>query len=121
MKTISDTRRFIQVVNGSVAAPTAGLHFTDSVFKKLRSAGIKTAEITLHVGAGTFKPVKSENIYQHEMHTEHFFTDKKTIKLLLKNTGKIIPVGTTSVRTLESLYWLGVKLLSEAERSIMKT
>lgn len=98
-------------VNGSVAAPTAGLHFTDSVFKKLRSADIKTAEITLHVGAGTFQPVKTENIYQHEMHTEHFFTDQKTLKLLLKNIGKIIPVGTTSVRTLESLYWLGVKLL----------
>jgi S-adenosylmethionine:tRNA ribosyltransferase-isomerase len=100
-------------VDGSVAAPTAGLHFTASVMEKLRSEGIKTAEITLHVGAGTFKPIKSENIYEHEMHTEHFFADKKTIKLLLENKGKIIPVGTTSVRTLESLYWLGVKIISE--------
>lgn len=104
-------------VNGSVAAPTAGLHFTDFVFKKLRSAGIKTAEITLHVGAGTFKPVKTENIYEHEMHTEHFFSDKKTIALLLENIGKLIPVGTTSVRTLESLYWLGVKLHASPEKS----
>jgi S-adenosylmethionine:tRNA ribosyltransferase-isomerase len=96
-----------------VAAPTAGLHFTESVFNQLKSAGIKSAEITLHVGAGTFKPVKSESIYQHEMHTEHFFFDKKTLETLLEYSGKIIPVGTTSVRTLESLYWLGVKLLSK--------
>jgi S-adenosylmethionine:tRNA ribosyltransferase-isomerase len=96
-----------------VAAPTAGLHFTEGVFNKLKSAGIKTAEITLHVGAGTFKPVKSENIYQHEMHTEHFFFEKKTLDTLLANNGKIIAVGTTSVRTLESIYWLGVKLLSK--------
>jgi S-adenosylmethionine:tRNA ribosyltransferase-isomerase len=111
-----DTLRYQTVyssIKGSVAAPTAGLHFTEGVFNKLKSAGIKTAEITLHVGAGTFKPVKSENIYQHEMHTEHFFFDKKTLDTLLANNGKIIPVGTTSVRTLESLYWLGVKLLSK--------
>jgi S-adenosylmethionine:tRNA ribosyltransferase-isomerase len=74
-------------------------------------------EITLHVGAGTFKPVKSENIYEHEMHTEHFFADKKTIILLLENLGRIIPVGTTSVRTIESLYWLGVKIISDPEET----
>ncbi len=107
-------------VNGSVAAPTAGLHFTNSVFSSLESAGIKTAEITLHVGAGTFKPVKSENIYQHEMHTEHFFVDKKTLKSLLAYRGKIIPVGTTSVRTLESLYWLGVKLMSDGLKATVE-
>lgn len=104
-------------VNGSVAAPTAGLHFTTSVFKQLESRGIKTAEITLHVGAGTFKPVKSESIYQHEMHTEHFFIDLKTVDSLLVNRGKIIAVGTTSVRTIESLYWLGVKLMSNDLRT----
>jgi S-adenosylmethionine:tRNA ribosyltransferase-isomerase len=104
-------------VNGSVAAPTAGLHFTGSVLKRLTSAGIKMLEITLHVGAGTFKPVKSENIYEHEMHTEHFFADKKTIILLLENLGRIIPVGTTSVRTIESLYWLGVKIISDPEET----
>ena len=104
-------------IDGSVAAPTAGLHFTGYVFNKLMSEGIKTAEITLHVGAGTFKPVKSKNIYEHEMHTEHFFTTRKTIKLLLENKERIIPVGTTSVRTLESLYWLGVKLLTDPVKS----
>jgi S-adenosylmethionine:tRNA ribosyltransferase-isomerase len=98
-------------VKGSVAAPTAGLHFTDYVFKKIRERGIKTVEITLHVGAGTFQPVKATDIYKHEMHCEHFSVDAKTIELILANYGKIIAVGTTSVRTLESLYWLGVKLI----------
>ncbi len=107
-------------IKGSVAAPTAGLHFTEAVFRKLRSAGINTAEITLHVGAGTFQPVKTENIYQHEMHTEHFFADRKTLKILIENIGKIIPVGTTSVRTLESLYWLGVKLLDKVKENHKK-
>jgi S-adenosylmethionine:tRNA ribosyltransferase-isomerase len=97
-------------VKGSVAAPTAGLHFTDYVFKKIRERGIKTVELTLHVGAGTFQPVKATDIYKHEMHCEHFSVDAKTIELILANYGKIIAVGTTSVRTLESLYWLGVKL-----------
>ncbi|MCX6325880.1 MAG: S-adenosylmethionine:tRNA ribosyltransferase-isomerase [Bacteroidia bacterium] len=98
-------------IKGSVAAPTAGLHFTYNVFEKLKEKGIKSVEVTLHVGAGTFKPVKSKNISDHEMHCEHFFVTAKTIELLLDNQGKIIPVGTTSVRTLESLYWLGVKLI----------
>ena len=98
-------------IKGSVAAPTAGLHFTDYVFEKIKARGIKTVELTLHVGAGTFQPVKAKNIYDHEMHREHFSIDAKTIILLLENQGKILPVGTTSVRTLESLYWLGVKLI----------
>ena len=98
-------------IKGSVAAPTAGLHFTDYVFEKIKARGIKTVELTLHVGAGTFQPVKAKNIYDHEMHCEHFSIDAKTIILLLENQGKILPVGTTSVRTLESLYWLGVKLI----------
>jgi S-adenosylmethionine:tRNA ribosyltransferase-isomerase len=98
-------------INGSVAAPTAGLHFTNHVFEKLIEKGIKSVEVTLHVGAGTFQPIKGRNISCHEMHREHFFVNAKTIELLLDNQRKIIPVGTTSVRTLESLYWLGVKLI----------
>ncbi len=97
-------------VKGSVAAPTAGLHFTNRVFEKLTEKGINSVEITLHVGAGTFQPVKADFISGHEMHCEHFYLTAKTIEVLLENSGKIIPVGTTSVRTLESLYWLGVKL-----------
>lgn len=98
-------------ISGSVAAPTAGLHFTEDVFRNLEARGIKTAEITLHVGAGTFKPVKVKNINAHEMHYEHFSVDADTIGSLIENQDNIIPVGTTSVRTLESLYWLGVKLI----------
>jgi S-adenosylmethionine:tRNA ribosyltransferase-isomerase len=99
-------------VKGSVAAPTAGLHFTENVLKSLAKKGIKSAEVTLHVGAGTFQPVKSTNISDHEMHCEHFYVNAETIKSLIGNHGRIIPVGTTSVRTLESLYWLGVKLIT---------
>ncbi|MCX6256174.1 MAG: S-adenosylmethionine:tRNA ribosyltransferase-isomerase [Bacteroidia bacterium] len=98
-------------IKGSVAAPTAGLHFTNDMIAKLIEKGIKTVEVTLHVGAGTFQPIKTRNISDHEMHCEHFFITTKTIELLLENLGKIIPVGTTSVRTLESLYWLGVKII----------
>jgi S-adenosylmethionine:tRNA ribosyltransferase-isomerase len=104
-------------IDGSVAAPTAGLHFTPYVFGQLKSKGLKKAEITLHVGAGTFKPVKSDNAIDHEMHCEHFSINKKTIELIRSFNGQIIPVGTTSVRTLESLYWIGVKLLKEPEFS----
>ena len=99
-------------IKGSVAAPTAGLHFTDRVFEKINKKGIKSVEVTLHVGAGTFQPVKAESISAHEMHCEHFFVNAKTIDHLLQYQGKIIPVGTTSVRTIESLYWLGVKLFN---------
>lgn len=96
-------------LKGSVAAPTAGLHFTKKVLEKLQSQNITLEEVTLHVGAGTFTPVKSETIDEHQMHTEHFVVTKKTIQNLL-NSEQIIAVGTTSVRTIESLHWLGVKL-----------
>ena len=101
-------------VRGSVAAPTAGLHFTEDVLKRLAGKGVKLADITLHVGAGTFQPVKAGDVSGHEMHCEHFFVTKDTIDELIKNHGRIIAVGTTSVRTLESLYWLGVKAKSDS-------
>jgi len=97
-------------INGSVAAPTAGLHFTPAVMESLEKAGIERAEVTLHVSAGTFRPVKSELIADHMMHSEHFFVSKGTLEKL--RDSKITAVGTTTVRTLESLYWLG---LSSAE------
>lgn len=98
--------------DGSVAAPTAGLHFTEEVFQKLVKKNIKTDEVVLHVGAGTFKPVITANIGDHEMHTEKIIIRKSTIeKLLKKQNKKVIVVGTTTIRTLESLYWFGVKLL----------
>jgi S-adenosylmethionine:tRNA ribosyltransferase-isomerase len=97
-------------LKGSVAAPTAGLHFTDKVLNKLKENQINFEEVTLHVGAGTFIPVKSKTINDHEMHTEHFVVRKSTIENLLKSK-KIVAIGTTSVRTIESLYWLGIKLL----------
>ena len=96
--------------DGSVAAPTAGLHFTQNVLKNLAEKNIETAEITLHVGAGTFQPVKSETIDGHTMHHEQVLISKAFIERLLSHAGKIIAVGTTSVRSLESLYWLGLKL-----------
>lgn len=96
---------------GSVAAPTAGLHFTEQVLDKLKVKNIKVEEVTLHVGAGTFRPIKSETIDDHEMHTEHFVVEKQTLIDLLKSN-HITTVGTTSVRTIESLHWLGVKLLT---------
>jgi S-adenosylmethionine:tRNA ribosyltransferase-isomerase len=102
-------------VKGSVAAPTAGLHFTDKVLGNIRAKGIDTTELTLHVGAGTFKPVKSDNLAAHEMHTEHFYVTKKAIETLHSHTGKIFAVGTTTVRTLESLYWSGVKIAERPE------
>ncbi len=111
-----DLRRYQTVysrIRGSVAAPTAGLHFTDDLIGRLAESGTTTTEVTLHVGAGTFKPVKSADITDHEMHIEHFFVTRETIELLIKFNGRIIPVGTTSVRTLESLYWIGIKLQSE--------
>ena len=95
---------------GSVAAPTAGLHFTDEIIDSFKNKNIETAFLTLHVGAGTFKPIKSETIDEHEMHVEHFAIEKKTIEKILNHTGPIIAVGTTTTRTLESLYWLGIKI-----------
>ncbi len=97
---------------GSVAAPTAGLHFTGKILDELRASGSATGEITLHVGAGTFAPVKSETADSHHMHSEHFSVTKKTIRQIIDYAGSVTAVGTTSVRTLESLYWMGVKELT---------
>jgi S-adenosylmethionine:tRNA ribosyltransferase-isomerase len=97
-------------IKGSVAAPTAGLHFTDEVFKSLEAKNIETEELTLHVGAGTFQPVKTRDIADHHMHTEVISVHRDTIVHLQKKLGNIIAVGTTSVRTLESLYYLGIHL-----------
>jgi S-adenosylmethionine:tRNA ribosyltransferase-isomerase len=104
--------------DGSVAAPTAGLHFTQQVFDSLKAKQIQSAFVTLHVGAGTFKPVKSETMEGHEMHQERISVSRNTIQRLFDsiNSGnRIIPVGTTSLRTIESIYWFGVKLLSGIE------
>jgi len=106
----SDLERYQTVyskIKGSVAAPTAGLHFTEKVFSHLTEDGHELAELTLHVGAGTFQPVKSETILGHEMHSEHLYISRDFLKKLIHHSGKKIAVGTTSVRTLESLYWLG--------------
>ena len=104
-------------IKGSVAAPTAGLHFTDTVLANLDSHNIEREELTLHVGAGTFKPVKSENIAGHEMHTEYIVVKKSTIEKLIAHNGEAIAVGTTSVRTLESLYYIGVYLSTHPDAS----
>ena len=109
----SDAERYQTVYahfNGSVAAPTAGLHFTDTIFDQLKEKNIQTDFVTLHVGAGTFKPVKSETMREHDMHAEWMDVSETTIKNILKNLhNNIVAVGTTSLRTIESLYWLGVK------------
>ena len=99
-------------IKGSVAAPTAGLHFTKKVLQSLDEHGIEREEVTLHVGAGTFKPVKSEVIADHEMHTEFISVRRETIEKLIRHNGQAIAVGTTSVRTLESLYYMGLKVLA---------
>ena len=98
-------------IKGSVAAPTAGLHFTEDVLKTIENQGITREEVTLHVGAGTFRPVKSETIEGHEMHSEHISVRRQTIENLIRHGGRAIAVGTTSVRTLESLYYIGRKIL----------
>ena len=110
--TSEDTQRYQTAyakTEGSVAAPTAGLHFTPHIFNSLNEKNIAQSFLTLHVGAGTFKPVSSETIAEHTMHEEYFDISKKTIEDLLDNDKMIIAVGTTSLRTLESLYWIGVK------------
>ena len=105
-------------IKGSVAAPTAGLHFTDQVLDGLRAQGVQTAEVTLHVGAGTFQPVKVANANDHTMHTEVIAVTKDTLIALRDHIGDIVAVGTTSMRTLESLYFIGSQLsYSEADRS----
>lgn len=97
-------------IKGSVAAPTAGLHFTDAVLDDLRNRGIRMSEVTLHVGAGTFQPVKTEDANQHTMHTEIIAVPRKAIEDIRDNVGHIVAVGTTSMRTLESLYFIGETL-----------
>jgi S-adenosylmethionine:tRNA ribosyltransferase-isomerase len=104
---------------GSVAAPTAGLHFTNELLQTLKSNGVETLDVLLHVGAGTFKPVKADRMKEHDMHAERVKVGVNTIKNILtnKHNRKIIPVGTTSTRTLESLYWMGVQLLDKRHTS----
>ena len=104
-------------IKGSVAAPTAGLHFTERVLQALDAHGIDREELTLHVGAGTFKPVKSEEIADHEMHTEYVSVKRSTIEKLIRHDCQAIAVGTTSVRTLESLYYMGLKAAADPEVS----
>lgn len=100
---------------GSVAAPTAGLHFTDAVLEAIRSRGIDTETVCLHVGAGTFLPVKSDNVAEHRMHREPFSVSLDFLVKLRHGGHKVIAVGTTSVRTLESLYYVGVSIIEEGE------
>jgi len=105
--------------NGSVAAPTAGLHFTERLFEGLSAKNIKQDFITLHVGAGTFKPVKTVTIQEHEMHAEFLDVTYSFTENLIENIDKtIVAVGTTSLRTLESLYWMGVKLIRSQESGL---
>lgn len=101
--------------NGSVAAPTAGLHFTPSVFDKLEYKNILFYGLTLHIGTGTFVPVKENNAALHKMHSEYIIIKKELIQYLLKYNGNITATGTTSLRALESLYWIGVKLLEKID------
>jgi len=98
-------------VEGAIAAPTAGLHFTDGVFNDLEARAIETESLTLHVGLGTFKPMKSEKVTAHEMHAEKVVISRKLIQKLAVHQGPIVAVGTTSIRSLESLYWLGTEFI----------
>jgi S-adenosylmethionine:tRNA ribosyltransferase-isomerase len=100
---------------GAVAAPTAGLHFTEEVLGKLQAQGVKEEFLTLHVGAGTFQPIKDENVTEHPMHSEQMVIELETIRNLSNQQEKIVAVGTTSMRTLESLYWFGVKILNTGD------
>ncbi len=107
----SDNQRYQTMyakIDGSVAAPTAGLHFTDAVLKRLKKKNITMEELTLHVGAGTFQPVKSDQVAEHVMHTETVLVTRHFLQQLLNQRNHLIAVGTTSVRSLESLYWLGL-------------
>lgn len=113
----SDLERYQTIYarhEGSVAAPTAGLHFTEELFRSLTDRHIERTQVTLHVGAGTFLPVKAATLEQHPMHVEFISVTRETIRELLEASGKkaIIPVGTTSARTIESLYWLGIRVMA---------
>lgn len=114
-----DTYRYQTVyaaINGSVAAPTAGLHFTDSILAELKQKGVKVIEVTLHVGAGTFRPVKTDDATEHVMHEEIISVNRSALETLKDVKGRIIPVGTTSMRTLESLHGMAAKIMNnEAE------
>ncbi|MDX9883974.1 MAG: S-adenosylmethionine:tRNA ribosyltransferase-isomerase [Prolixibacteraceae bacterium] len=113
----SDLQRYQTVyskIKGSVAAPTAGLHFTEEIFRKIGEKGHQTQELTLHVGAGTFQPVKSETIQAHQMHAEQVYITRQLVEKLLQHEGPRITVGTTTVRTLESIYWLGNQIANGA-------
>ena len=119
---VSDKERYQTVyshLEGAVAAPTAGLHFTESVLEKMRAKGIVTNFLTLHVSAGTFLPVKAANAVDHSMHSEQIIIPKSAIESLLLQEKKIVAVGTTAMRTLESLYWYAVKLLDEPAASFI--
>lgn len=102
---------------GSVAAPTAGLHFTEDVLNEIRSRNVVTDTVCLHVGAGTFLPVKSSNVAEHTMHREPFVVSLSLLERLIDKTGSLVAVGTTSVRTLESLYYVGVKCIESGKPS----
>lgn len=113
---IEDYNRYQTVFaahEGSVAAPTAGLHFTENILAQLDAKGVKRREVTLHVGAGTFKPVSAAIMQDHTMHSEAFSITTDLLRELLKQSGRIIVVGTTTMRTIESVYWLGVKLIKQ--------
>ena len=107
------------VYEGAVAAPTAGLHFTDSVLKTMKETGNKLDYLTLHVGAGTFLPISTRNIKEHPMHNEQVVVSKKTLISLAASDRPMIPVGTTSMRSLESLYWYGIKLSENKEKNFI--
>ncbi len=109
-----DTSRYQTIFaeqEGSVAAPTAGLHFTQTIFENITARKIEKTFVTLHVGAGTFKPVKSLTMQDHQMHAEYIDVTIETINTIKENTGHIVAVGTTSLRTIETLYWMGVKII----------
>ncbi len=116
-KPVNEDKHWYQTVyskaEGAVAAPTAGLHITENIIKELKSANHAIDHLTLHVGAGTFQPVKSEFVTDHKMHQEQIVISKQNIEAIVNQKNHIIPVGTTSMRSLESMYWHGVQLLND--------
>ena len=113
---ISDYQTVYAVKKGAVAAPTAGLHFTGEILDELRKRQVKMEQLTLHVSAGTFQPIKSNDIQSHKMHDEEIIITRENVENLMAHEGPLIPVGTTSMRTLESLYWFGVKLIHSSDK-----